>query len=330
MKSRYYILITLFLSSSNVLSAINCSNPKDECVEAGGTRYFDGAPVTLSCWRYKTTYECKAESDDNCKQLAAEGCSPASATCRTMWGGVCAVQDMVYDCPTRICNGYEIVCNDGRGFCLTGDCASHERSKDTDMYRALAALSAAAEASKYYAKNLTIFKGKSEECSRNAVGFKNCCKGHSEGWGTKVKLAECSDDEETLAKQKDAGLTAEIGEYCHNKTPLGCTSYHQTYCVFSSKIGRIIRVAARDQLGLGFGRPELADCSGLTPEQFQHLDFSKVDFSELYQDIKNKQKVQLADKVNPIMQQKSEGLKTKLQGDAKDTIKRADELRIRK
>src|SRR3990170_5685902 len=322
MKARYYFLIILFLINSSVLAVITCSNPREECVEAGGTRMFGDSkdiPFYLPCWKYKTTYECKADSDNNCKQLTAEGCSPASVTCRAMWGGICAVQDMVYDCPDKKCDAKGVVCSDGTGFCLTGNCMSQERSKDNDMYRTLAALSAAADASKDYANNLTIFKGGSSECSKNATGFKNCCGRHSEGWGEGI-LAECTEEEKNLALKKDAGLAVAIGEYCHNKVLGVCTSYHETYCVFGSKLGRIIRVAANSQFGLGFGDPKNANCRGLTPEEFQRIDFSKIDFSEFYQDIKNKQSIKLADQINPMMQQKAEGLKVKLRGDAQKTI----------
>ena len=334
MVARYYIF-TLLLISSAALAAITCSNPKDECVEAGGTRYFNGAPYTLPCWKYKTTYECKAESDNNCKQLAADNCSPSTTTCKTMWGDICAVQEVTYDCPTRKCDGSEIVCNSGGGFCLTGDCAPQIRGVDSDMHKALSALSAVADAAKDFdKKTFTIFKSKPSECSYNTGGFKNCCREHGGGWGTDLKLAECSGEEEGLAKQKAAGLAAEVGEYCHNK-PLGvaCTSYHTTYCVFTSKLGRIIRVAAKDQLGLDFGSPKSPNCSGLTSEQFGSLNFSRIDFSEFYRDIEEKMNAKAGDRspnnVNKIMQQKAEELKAKAPVDAQKIKERADELRVR-
>lgn len=329
MKANYSILIILFLITNNALAAITCFNPVEVCVEAGGTRDFNGASLYLPCWKYKTTYTCKADSDNNCKQLAADGCSPSTTICRTWWGSVCAVNDVTYDCPTRKCDGTEIVCNSGGGFCLTGDCAQQTRSVDPDMYKALSALSAAAEAAKAFREQLTIFKGKSNECSKNIVGFKNCCGRHAKGWGEGI-LVECTSDEEQLAIAKDAGFAAEVGTYCYNKVLGKCTSEHTTYCIFGSKLGRIIRVAANSQLGLSFGDPEHPDCSGLTPEQFQRMDFSKIDFSEFYEDIKKNQTVKLADVVNPVMQQKIEGLKTKLQGDAQKTKERTDELRVRK
>jgi len=114
------IYIIQFFITCSVFAA-TCFNPKTECVEPGSTKYFDGVPIALDCWRYKTTYECKEDSDNNCGQLKEQGCSPSGATCKTMWGGACAVQEVTYDCPNRKCDGREIVCNDPNAFCITGD-----------------------------------------------------------------------------------------------------------------------------------------------------------------------------------------------------------------
>ena len=330
-KIKLLILAFLVFASSAVVANVTCSSPKDECVEPEGTRLVgpdNDTPLYLPCWRYKTTYDCKAVSDNNCKPLAVEGCSPASTTCRVTWAGVCAVQDVVYDCPIRECDGYEIVCNDGTGFCLDGTCVPQERGKDGDMYQALAALSAAAEASKSYIKDLVVFKGEPAECSKNILGYKNCCKSHAAGWGEGI-LTECTDAEEKLARQKDAGLAIEIGDYCHTKVAGKCTSKHVVYCVFGSKLGRIIRAAGNAQLGLNFGSPKQPICRGLTPEELQSIDFSKIDFSEFYEDIKQKQNLQMSNQVNPMLQQKLDGIKEKFNVRAKENLKRADELRIR-
>lgn len=294
MPARYYYtaIISFLICNYNALAAITCSNPVETCVEAGGTRDFNGASIYLPCWKYKTTYECKADSDNNCQPLITAGCSPATSTCKTMHGNVCAVKETTYDCPTRKCDGMDIVCNNPNTFCATGDCASQVRSQDQDMHQSLAALSAMAEAAKLIDKidsnNMKIFTGKAIECSYDVAGAKNCCRTSRNGFLEGVILS-CSDDEKKLAIAKEDRKTIELGEYCHNK-PLGlaCITYHKTYCVFGSKLARIIQGAARVQLGVSFGDAKHSHCQGLSPEQFQKLDFSKIDFSEFYQDIVDK------------------------------------------
>ena len=96
--SKCYTTIILFLISSTVLAA-TCSNSNTECIEAGETRIQDGVPITLDCWRYKTTYKCKEESDNNCQQLRDQGCFQVDSSCRALWDSTCATQDEVYQCP---------------------------------------------------------------------------------------------------------------------------------------------------------------------------------------------------------------------------------------
>jgi len=275
--------------------AATCFNPTTVCVEQGGTRYFDGVPVKLECWHYRTTYDCKVDSDNNCKELKEQGCSPASATCKTMWGNACAVKEVIYDCPTRKCDGSEIVCNNPDAFCATGNCVPHERGKDKDMNNALAALSAAAEAAHHLdASNpdqLKIFGGKSRECSRSIARSitKDCCGINASGY-LEGKLLICDPEELETARAKEAGRAVELGEYCREEVAGLCISHHKTFCVFQSKLARIIQTAARSQLGISFGGPESSNCRALTQDEFQKIDFSRVDFSDFYKDIEDKAK----------------------------------------
>ena len=312
--NKYSIYIIILLVANQVL-AIDCRAPKTKCIEAGGTKYFDGVPVTLDCWKKQTTHTCTATADYNCQPLITAGCSPASSTCKTMYGSVCAVKETTYDCPTRRCDGMDVVCNNPNTFCATGDCAAQIRSKDQDMHQGLAALSAMAEAAKLIDKidpnNMKIFTGKAIECSYDVAGAKNCCRTSRNGFLEGVILS-CSDDERKLAIAKEDRKTIEIGEYCHNK-PLGlaCVTYHKTYCTFGSKLARIIYAAAVSQLGLSLGTPEHPVCTGLSPEQFQLLDFSRIDFSEFYQDIIDKTTRSTA----PDVKQKAEQYANEVKGD---------------
>jgi F-type Type IV secretion system, TraN len=85
-----------------------------------------------------------------------------------------------------------------------------------------------------------------------------------------------------------SGFCYEIGEYCREEWEfVGCVQKAKSYCCFNSKMGRIIHQQGRAQLSsvAGFGTPEAPNCRGLTPEEFQSIDFSKIDFSEYYGDL---------------------------------------------
>lgn len=85
-----------------------------------------------------------------------------------------------------------------------------------------------------------------------------------------------------------------VGKYCEKKYPIiGCVQRAKGYCCFNSKLGRIIHEQGRSQLqtfgaGGGWGSARRPNCRGFTPEEFQMLDFAKIDMSEYFGDIQNK------------------------------------------
>ena len=316
MISKCYIPIILLLVGGNV-SAATCFNPKTECLEGNAARIINGVSVTLDCWRYRITYECRENSDNNCKQLRDQRCSQTEAKCKTMWGGVCAVQDETYSCPVEQCNEAGDI-NCGRDlFCVGTDCTSTNPTKNKNFDKAaasLAALNAAAEEiKKQNIDNPQIFVGKPMECSRSITNAKNCCDAGGSGWAEGAFL-NCADDEKELAKAKEAGRVVEAGngnnEYCYNEVLGVCTSYHRVYCVFDSKIARIVQHDGRkNQLGISFG--EVGDdsahpnCRGITPEELSRMKFDRMDFSELYAEIRKKVEVSLP--TNETLKQKAGG-----------------------
>jgi conjugal transfer mating pair stabilization protein TraN len=349
-KFKYHIILPLFLFADTSLAAINCSNPKEVCVDPGGdTRYFDGAPYSLPCWKYEITYECTADSDNNCKQLIADGCSPSTTNCLLKWGNDCAVKEMTYDCPTRFCDGTKMVCNDQNSFCAMGNCASHERSKDNDMSKSLAALSAAAEVAHHLdtidPNNPKIFGGKPRECSKNFLSgiTKDCCGINASGF-LEGKILTCEPEELEIARAKEAGRAVELGEYCHNKVLGVCTSWHTTHCLFQSKLARIIQVAAEKQyVRESFGDPQNPNCRPLDADEFQWINFSKVDFDDFYKDIEGKMKQESSDSVvdkakkateeykqraaefNGNAEKMRDKMQTKMKGVQDNTVKKTEE-----
>jgi conjugal transfer mating pair stabilization protein TraN len=69
----------------------------------------------------------------------------------------------------------------------------------------------------------------------------------------------------------------------------------KSYCCFNSKLARIVQEQGRAQLSTfnGWGRASRPDCRGLTPEEFQVLDFSQIDLSEWHSDIETKSQTEI-------------------------------------
>jgi hypothetical protein len=138
-----------------------------------------------------------------------------------------------------------------------------------------------------------IFNGQDMRCRPPGLqtGWSDCCRKSRTWFG----LGQCGAREQQLAKFRttiqyrgqERDYTAAdarchyVGDYCAEKIPLaGCVQKKKTYCCFGSPLARIIQEQGRPQLGKGWGDPKSPDCSGFTIDEFQKLDFSKIDFSE--------------------------------------------------
>ena len=55
---------------------------------------------------------------------------------------------------------------------------------------------------------------------------------------------------------------------------------YSSYCCFNSPLSRILQIQIRQQLKLGWGSAEQPDCSGITPETLQVVDWNRINLSE--------------------------------------------------
>jgi hypothetical protein len=185
-----------------------------------------------------------------------------------------------------ITNNAAVITRDASPFCVNGECDKHTPLPLPDAYKNIAALSGVAEAS-HDRTSKFIFCGNPETCHSDPLGFNNCCA--NSGWGQDLELAQCSKREQNLGLKKESGLCHEVGRYCSDDFLGFCTEHSKSYCCFPSKLSRVIQEQGRSQIGKGWGNAESPDCSGFSIEQLQKIDFGRIDFSDVYDDIKNKQ-----------------------------------------
>ena len=141
------------------------------------------------------------------------------------------------------------------------------------------------------AGEINLFKGKGSECLQNGwdTTFFNCCNDTVDSF--LIFREYCSDESYETVQAKQAGRAHFIGTYCKRDIPIiGCIQEAEVYCTFNSKMGRIIHEQGRNQLqqfapGGNWGTAEAPNCAGLTPEEFQMLDFSRINLSEIFGDI---------------------------------------------
>ena len=124
---------------------------------------------------------------------------------------------------------------------------------------------------------LRFFTGERRTCNIKWFGLANCCTDS----GALVGLADCSAEEVELAEERHAGNTRYLGQYCARRTFFGvCRRRARAWCVFGSRLGRILQEQGRSQLGVGW-----SDCRGLTVAEVERIDFGRLDLSEFTEDL---------------------------------------------
>lgn len=276
----------------------------ETCVEGKATRSIQGISVTRDCWALQSMYTCFQESShNNCSALIAQGCEQIGSTCQTRLGKVCVAYQQTYRCLKKRCESSgEVICGDGNIYCLHGDCTDTHYTPSSDFEHSVSALSSTRDATQHF-DGATVFKGTAQTCRDEIGNFSRCCS--QGGWGQDIHLAQCSPEEKALGLQREQGSAVLVGRYCahHLPWPLDhvCTEHKQSYCVFGSKLGRILQEQGRKhQLHQGFGSAEYPDCSGLTPEQLQRIDLAKINFTDFYADLKGA--VQTPDRLRAIQE----------------------------
>ncbi len=163
-------------------------------------------------------------------------------------------------------------------WCVGAGCETVEPEANTGFVEATTRLNMALElgGEEFDRENLRFFAGKRRRCHIHFGGLANCCRNS----GLLVGLANCSANERELAKERNAGNTHYLGRYCSKRIFGVCIRRSRAWCVFGSKLGRILHQQARPQLGIGWG-----SCRGFTVAEVERIDFADLDLSEFTEDL---------------------------------------------
>jgi conjugal transfer mating pair stabilization protein TraN len=104
-----------------------------------------------------------------------------------------------------------------------------------------------------------------------------------------VLLQGCDQQDMETGMLRGSGMCHEVGTYCSSSMLGVCIQKARGHCCFNTKLGRIIQEQGRPQLSafnaMGWGTPKQPYCRGFTAEEFQALDFSRMDLSQYYEEI---------------------------------------------
>lgn len=95
----------------------------------------------------------------------------------------------------------------------------------------------------------------------------------------------CTDEDRMHALRKSRGLCHYVGSFCDKTSGLGCLEKKESWVCFNSRIARTVQEQGRKQLGIGWGTPESPNARGFTLEEFQSLDFTKMDLSAVISEV---------------------------------------------
>jgi conjugal transfer mating pair stabilization protein TraN len=123
-------------------------------------------------------------------------------------------------------------------------------------------------------------------------------------------LSGCDQQDMEVGMLSGSGMCHWVGGYCSSKILGICVQMSHGHCCFNTKLGRILQEQGRPQLksfnGIGWGSPQHPYCRGFTPEEFQALDFSRMDLSEYYSEVEARAQseiqINMKDKIDAYMQ----------------------------
>ena len=163
-------------------------------------------------------------------------------------------------------------------WCVGSGCETTEAHANTGFVESTARLNMVLDmgGEEFDRESQRFFRGQRRSCRIRWGGLANCCKNS----GALIGLANCSEGERLLAEERHAGNTHYLGKRCTRRIFGVCVRRERSWCVFGSKLGRILQEAARSQLEIGWG-----SCRGFTVAEMERIDFEAVDLSEFTEDL---------------------------------------------
>lgn len=177
--------------------------------------------------------------------------------------------------------------------CKNDECLKIEKQDNDEFEEVLTKVSSATAAGDEYSKSknqnnrdtsenaIRMFSGQAMTCRKRPIGYLDCCS--DKGWGKNLNLAKCPAEDKALGKAKLNYIAHYLGEYCAKwiRWPGGktCKERRRTYCVFSSKMARIIHEEGRLKYNsAALGNAKHPRCRGITAKQFESINVKDIDF----------------------------------------------------
>ena len=275
-----------------------CEVTEENCLEKEETRNINGKEVHKECWKWDRKYNCRTDTKvSECKALQDQGCRELTRECIHQEGDRCEHYVVQYECDNK--TSQTIDCQASK-FCIGDVCEEKERNANKNFGLAASYLGVLSQVQKdgescgcnkekdpdcnshkVEEEKCKLFKGEGFQCKRSTSQY-NCCSEK----GFIRPLLGCTEQEKELGLKQQA----KVCHHVHKWKGKGAKKFitKNSFCCFNSALARIIQVQGRAQLGLDWGDRKNPDCRALTLSEIQSLDFSKIKFEELYEDMREK------------------------------------------
>lgn len=276
-----------------------CEVTSETCLQPKETRNINGKDVYKDCWKWDRKYQCRTDTAVNeCALLSSDkDCREISRECIHQEEGRCEHYVVRFECDNTKTEKIDCIASQ---FCVGDICQEQQRNTNSNFGLAASYLGVLSQVNKdqdectcnketdpscdpqnIQESKCRLFRGGSKVCRKYTSQF-NCCSDK----GVFRPLVGCNDQEKELASKQQAGACVYVDSW--RGKGLKKFQKKKTYCCFNSKLARIIQEQGRRQLGKGWGSFKAPDCSALTLAEIKSIDFSQVDFSELYAELKDK------------------------------------------
>lgn len=295
----------------------DCNIVNTECVEGPASRSWYGVSFYRSCWRQRITIACQGDIQNTCKEHRKKGCEEFGVRCeKYRANGSCETYRKKYRCPVRkrgtVNGGYDSIHN------IDGGTLVSAPTEYEDMADSLAKLAVLSEMKNDLRslKDPKVFKGMCRRCKKNIASdlLYDCCA--ESGFALQLNLTNCNAEERQLMEMRRDGKCVYLGSTPNQFMGMWTSSDTHVYCCYPSKLIAVLQKEARKQLHKSFGSASDPDCDGLSIQDITKLDFSKMDLSELFDDIMKKIKRENpkvdTKQAQQRMQQKLKDLKIKV------------------
>lgn len=254
-----------------------CRIKKEHCTDTESPKVINGLPLSRACWAKELTYSCSSIAADECITQKNNGCFQTASECARFDNQICSLYKQTYSCQKKVCDA-PIECIKDL-FCADGECTEHTQTQNNDFGQNISSLAVVGEAGHEFSQQpgVSLFGGKAVQCKIWPLDLIDCC--HEKGWGKNIDLLHCREEDKALGRAKLNYVVHYLGKFCSEEVAGVCLEHKRSYCVFPSKMARIIQEARLTQInGRGLGDAKHPTCSGMSVAELQKMNLGLVDF----------------------------------------------------